>query len=119
MSALSIGSLVWGEQRHVCKVLDIQRSKSGKIRLLVSHPQGQNVVISLERVKGFAISPEPTTETLPKSISIGATVGKRVNLGWLGWVQSEPINGRCEVLWQYDRHPTLEKLTDLKIKEIK
>jgi hypothetical protein len=64
----------------------------------------------------FASSPPPN---LPPTIGKGSTVGKRLNLGWLGWVQSDPVDGQCEVLWQYDRHPTLEKLTDLKIKEIK
>jgi hypothetical protein len=93
-------------------------------RVIIRIPDGTLKSIPLTAIASYElpsvpISPDCITETLPKSIAIGATVGKRHNLGWLGWVQSDPINGRCEVLWQYDRHPTLEKLTDLKIKEIK
>lgn len=57
MSALSIGSWVWGEQRHVCEVISIQRGKNGQVRLLVAHPTGQNATIPLERVRGFSDSP--------------------------------------------------------------
>jgi hypothetical protein len=127
----SVGQWVWGDRMNPCQVVDIgTRRSTGQTMLKVLGPQGSKV-IPLDKVRGCSdtplvgagpsapISPEPTTETLPKSIAIGTPVGKRLNLGWLGWVQSEPVDGRCEVLWQYDRHPTLEKLTDLKIKEIK
>jgi hypothetical protein len=78
MSALSIGSWVWGEQRNVCKVIDIQHStKSGQVRLLVAHPQGQNVVIPLDKVHGFSATPPswivPAPPTTPQP-------GERVKL---------------------------------------
>jgi hypothetical protein len=122
----SVGQWVWGDRMNPCQVVGIgTRRSTGQTMLKVLCPEGSKV-IPLDKVRGCSdtplvgagppapISPEPITETFP----IGSTVGKRHNLGWLGWVQSEPVDGRCEVLWQYDKHPTLEKLTDLKIKEI-
>jgi hypothetical protein len=78
-------------------------------RILLRTPSG------LKRVPlGAVIRCELPPDSATPAIRKGCRVGKARNLGWWGVAQSDPANGWVEVLWDYDRYPTLERVSDLK-----
>ena len=67
--------------------------------LTIDHPRGQKRILS-SNVQRFEH---------PKILfKVGDRVGKTYKLGWWGRVHSLPKNGRVEILWDYDKHPTME-----------
>jgi hypothetical protein len=103
-----VGAIAFGRSGAGYPVIGVQPD-----RILLKR-DGAPWAVNPVAIVRWELPPLPTANPFP----IGTAVGKAHNLGWLGWVQTEPIDGWCDVLWQYDKHLTLEKLTDLKLKEI-
>jgi hypothetical protein len=56
-----------------------------------------------------------TRLSTPKIFEIGVTVKKRHATGWRGVVKTAPIDGTVDVLWQGDRYPSCERMSDLEV----
>jgi hypothetical protein len=84
-----------------------------------SHPENaypvsdSAVVTKVTTVLGERQDVDPNEFGSRPDFSIGASVKKRHATGWRGVVKTAPINGKVDVLWQGDRYPSCEQLSDL------